>query len=69
METLTGFDFIGASDQKVNLVNASGMEKRVGADTVVVSVGFKPDTELYKTLRGSTPENCILLETPVLSGT
>ena len=53
---LTGFDFMGASDQKVNLVNASGLEKRVDADTFVVSVGFEPDTGLCQILRGSTPE-------------
>ncbi|MBW1867777.1 MAG: hypothetical protein JRI73_00420 [Deltaproteobacteria bacterium] len=46
---------MGVIDDGVNLLDASAGEKSLDADTVVVSVGLKPERALYRSLAGKTP--------------
>ena len=53
VETITGFGVTGVTDQGVTMTDASGKEKSIDADTVILSVGFEPDRSLYDALRQS----------------
>ena len=55
VEVMTGTRLAGVTDNGVNLLDASAGERSLDADTVVVSVGLKPERELYRSLAGKTP--------------
>jgi 2-enoate reductase len=52
---MTSTRLVGVIDDGVNLLDASAGEKSLDADTVVVSVGLKPERALYRSLAGKTP--------------
>jgi 2-enoate reductase len=51
---MTSTKLVGITDDGAHLMGASAKKKNLNADTVVVSVGLKPDKELYRALIGKT---------------
>ena len=52
---MTSTRLVGVTDNGVNLLDASAREKSLDANTVVVSMGLKPERALYRSLVGKTP--------------
>ncbi len=55
VEVLTGTELLEVTGQGV-LVNAEGASKELKADSVVLAVGFKPESALRDELEGKVPE-------------
>lgn len=54
VEVLTQTRLLRINDDDVQLITGSGEQESLKADTVVISIGLKPDRELYNALVGTT---------------
>jgi 2-enoate reductase len=55
VEAITNHSLLEVTDEGAGLISKDFRKKSIEADTVVLSIGLKPDKELYNTLVGKVP--------------
>lgn len=53
---MNGNALLEVTDTGVMLIDKAFKKKSLAADTVAIAIGLRPDQELYKNLRGKTPD-------------
>ena len=56
VQAFTGTRVEEISDNSVLVIDPEGKKHKIDADTVVLSMGYTPDTTLYETLQGKVKE-------------
>ncbi|MPN05670.1 Metal reductase [bioreactor metagenome] len=56
VQSLTGTKCLSITGNSVNVLLPDGREQTLEADTVIVSVGYKPNSGLYEQLKGKVDE-------------